>query len=202
MNTSIATGFTPELLKEVEEVLEQETATPKPRRTKVEDKPLQRLIAESSLYDWNPTARLILNQLAALRMDENSRYPKDAPTHYPDGRPWEKIDWCWMAQWELSLRCGLDSKGRTFRWWIERFREDGTVLVRKWEDDNGTKHTEYKVVGEAFMAFQRPENRDAALASRPPYYKRERGANKGSFSTANQPGREPKRRAIMEQDEE
>jgi len=55
MNNLNRTGFTPELLKEVEEVLEQEKPPHQnPRRTEGRDKPLQRLIAESSLYDMNP----------------------------------------------------------------------------------------------------------------------------------------------------
>ncbi|HWY55866.1 MAG TPA: hypothetical protein VNZ03_15470 [Terriglobales bacterium] len=212
MNASTATGLRPELLKEVDEVLEEAAAEPEPRRTKVEDKGLQRLIAESSLYD-HPTPRLILNQISALRMEETSRYPKDAPKFYPDGRPWEKEDWCWMGQRELSMRCGLDSDGRTFRWWIDRFRADGTVITRTWTDDYGTKHTEYKVIGEAFMAFQRPEDVDAALAARTPRYKdgsrKGKKKNAGMFSTTNQPKKvddqpelSAQRRAIMEEDDE
>ena len=167
------------------------------RATKPEDKSTARLVMESSLYDNSPTARLILNQLVALAMGEDSRYPKDSP--YGD----DKVGWCWMAQWELSLRCGIDSDGRTLRYWIKRFRKDETVLYREWWDDYGTHHAEYKVVREAFLAFQRPENKEAALASRPGRYKEgSRKANKGSFSSKNQPKMSAQRRAIMEEDDE
>jgi len=167
------------------------------RATKPEDKSTARLVMESSLYHNSPTARLILNQIVALAMDEDSRYPKDSP--YGD----DKVGWCWMAQWELSLRCGIDSDGRTLRYWIKRFRQDETVLYREWWDDYGTHHAEYKVVREAFLAFQRPDDKETALATRPKRYAEgTRKPNKGSFSTANQPRRSALRRAIMEEDDE
>ena len=168
-----------------------------PSATKPEDKSTARLIMESSLYDNSPTARLILNQLVALAMKEDSRYPKDSP--YGD----DKVDWCWMAQWELSLRCGLDSDGRTLRYWIARFREEETIFYREWWDEYGTHHAEYKVNREPFLAFQRPDNKEAALASRPGRYaKGSRKANKGSFSKTNQPKMSATRRAILEMDDE
>lgn len=170
------------------------------RATKPEDKGTQRLIMESTLYPNSPTARLILNQIESLKMDEDSRYPKDSP--YGD----DKIGWCWMAQWELSLRCGIDSDGRTLRYWIARFREDETIFYREWWDDYGTHHAEYKVNREAFLAFQRPENKEAALATRPKRYakgSRKTGKrNSGMFSAVNQPKMSAQRRAIMEEDDE
>jgi hypothetical protein len=206
MSTAFEAAMKRAVAAERGEIEEIDTPEPKHIRVKTEDKTLGRLIMESSLYDNNPTARLILNQLAALRMDEDSRYPKDAPKFYPDGvTPWEKDGWCWMAQWELSLRCGLDSNGRTFRWWIDRFRKDGTVLYREWYDDNGTHHAEYKVVKEPFAAFQRPENKEAALAAREPRYRagsRKGKKNAGMFSKVNQPKVLALRRAIMEEDGE
>jgi hypothetical protein len=197
MSTAFEAAMKRAVAAERGEIEEIDTPEPKHIRVKTEDKTLGRLIMESSLYDNNPTARLILNQLAALRMDEKSRYPKDSP--YKD----DKEGWCWMAQWELSLRCGLDSDGRTLRYWIARFRKDGAVLYREWWDDNGTHHAEYKVVAEAFAAFQRPDNKEAALAARKARYREgSRKANKGSFSKKNQPTISAQRRAIMEEDDE
>ena len=160
------------------------------------EKSLARKICESSLYDGQPVARFLLNQLAVLAMDEDSTYPDESP--YKD----DKEGWCWMAQWKMSLRLGTDDEGRTMRRWIERFQEDGVIQYRDWYDENGTPHAEYKVVESVVDAFQRPAGKEAAIAARPKRYSVARTANKGSFSTANQPGRTAKRRAIMEEDGE
>jgi hypothetical protein len=209
MSTAFEAAMKRAVAAEDGEIVELEAPEPKHIPVKTEDKTLVRMVMESSLYDNQPTARLILNQLSVLTMDEKSRYPKDAPKHYPDGRPWEKEGWCWMAQWELSMRCGIDSDGRTLRYWITRFRKDGTVLYREWYDDYGTHHAEYKVVAEAFAAFQRPDNKEAALAARKPRYRegsRKGKKNAGMFSKKNQPKKQTEmsaqRRAIMEEDGE
>lgn len=107
-----------------------------------------------------------------------------------------------MAQWQMSLRLGTDSDGKTMRNWIARFVEDGVVIPRDWYDENGTHHAEYKVVESVVDAFQRPAGKEAAIADRPKRYSVPRKANRGSFSTTNQPGRSAKRRAIMEEDDE
>lgn len=167
------------------------------RRLEPGEKSLPRKILESSLYDGQPVARFLLNQLAVLAMDENSEYPKDSP--YTD----EKEGWCWMSQWQMSLRLGTDSHGRTMRNWVERFRKDGVVLYRDWYDDHGTHHAEYKVVEEVVDAFQRPKGKEAQLESRPSRYKEgSRKANGTSFSAKNQPGMSAQKKAIMEEDDE
>jgi len=158
------------------------------------EKSVARKIAESSLYDWCPTARFLLTQIAILAMDEDSEYPEDAPDNYQA----DKEGWCWMSQFKLGLRVGCDE--RTIRRWIARFREDGVILYRTWKDDNHTPHAEYKVVESVVDAFQRPSQK--VDVKRPPRYSEKRGANKGSFSTANQPGRSAKQRGIMEEDDE
>jgi hypothetical protein len=199
----MSSGFNAATKKAQEPSVEEiDALEPKPKPpipVKTEDKSLGRKIMESYAYDNSPTARLILNQLTALRMDEDSRYPKDSP--YKN----DKEGWCWMAQWELSLRCGLDSDGRTFRWWIARFRNDGSVLYREWWDDNGTHHAEYKVVEKFFDAFQRPDSKEEALATRPGRYRegsRKGKKNSGMFSKSNQPKISAQRRAIREEDDE
>jgi hypothetical protein len=166
--------------------------------TKSEEKSLARKITDSSLYDGQPAARFLLVQLAVLAMDEDSEYPDDAPEKYKA----DKEGWCWMSQPKLSLKIGTDSDGRTVRRWIARFQEDGVIQYRDWHDDNGTLHAEYKVVESVVDAFQRPAKKEDAMAARPKRYSVPRTANRGSFSTANQPGQTAQRRAIMEEDDE
>ncbi len=160
----------------------------------VVEKSLARKIAESSLYDWKPTARFLLREIATLRMAEDSNYPDDAP----EKNKADKKDWCWMSQFQLGLRIGADE--RTVRRWIAQFRKDGVILYRAWTDDNGTNHSEYKINEKVLDAFQRPSQKPGV--QRPPRYSQKRKGNKGSFSTANQPGRTAQRRAIMEEDDE
>ena len=162
------------------------------------EKSLARKITDSSLYDGHPAARFLLVQLAILAMSEDSEYPEDAPDKFKA----DKEGWCWMSQIGLSLKIGTDSDGRTVRNWIARFVEDGVVIPRDWYDDNGTHHAEYKVLEEVVDAFQRPAKKADALAARPKRYRQPRTANRGSFSTANQPSRTAQRRAIMEEDDE
>jgi hypothetical protein len=146
-----------------------------------EGKSLGRKITDSSLYDWNATARFLLSQIAVLRMDEDSNYPDDAPDDFKE----DKVDWCWMAQYKLALKIGK-SESQVQRL-ITRFREDGVIFYRDWIDDHGVIHAEYKINEKLLDAYQRPsQNRDV---ERPPRYKVKRGTNKGSFSTKNQPGK-------------
>jgi hypothetical protein len=161
---------------------------------KPEEKTLHRLIVESSLYEWNATARFLLCEIAVMRMDEDSNYPKDAPEEYQA----DKVDWCWLSQGKLALRIGK-SESQVQRL-ITKFREDGTILYRDWYDENMTHHAEYKVVGKVFAAFQRP-NQDINQ-ERPRRNKEKRKPNAGSFSTKNQPGKSAQRKAIEAEDEE
>lgn len=144
-------------------------------------KSLGRKITDSSLYDWNATARFLLSQIAVLRMDEDSNYPDDAPPEFKE----DKVDWCWMAQYKLALKIGK-SESQVQRL-ITRFRKDGVIFYRDWIDDNSVVHAEYKINEKVLDAYQRPsQSRDV---DRPPRYKVKRKANRGSFSTQNQPGR-------------
>jgi len=157
-----------------------------------EEKSLARKIAESSLYDWNATARFLLTQLAVLAMDKDDNYPDDAPEDFKA----DKEGWCWMSQFKLSLRVGI-SESQVQRL-LTKFREDGVIKRRQWRDDNMTLHSEYQVVEPVVEAHQRPtQNRGV---ERPKRYRKERHANKGSFSFDNQPLRvNPE---IAEEDEE
>jgi hypothetical protein len=138
-------------------------------------------ITDSSLYDWNSTARFLLTQLAVLAMDEDSSYPDDAPDLYKA----DKIGWCWMSQAKLALKIGK-SESQVQRL-ITRFRKDGVILYRDWRDNNMTLHAEYKVDESVIDAYQRPsQNRDVV---RPRRNKEKRKPNKGSFSSKNQPGK-------------
>lgn len=139
-------------------------------------------IQESGLYDWNPTARALLVTISLLQMkDENAYYPEDAPLDHYNNR----IGWCWMSQYRLALRVGCDE--RTVRRYIARFRKDGVIRVRTWTDDNKTPHAEYQIVEAVIEDNQRPSQRREV--TRPPRYKKKRGANLGSFTAKNQPGK-------------
>ncbi len=135
-----------------------------------QDKSLAWKITDSSLYDWNPTARFLLTQLAVLSMDEDSNYPEDAPDNFKA----DKKGWCWMTQAKLALKVGVHDS--TIYRWIKRFREDGVIKYRDWRDDNTTMHAEYKVVESVIDANQRPSQR--ADVERPPRYKE--GSRKGT----------------------
>src|ERR1035438_4143060 len=99
---------------------------------------LARKITDSSLYDWNSTARFLLTQLAVLAMDEDSSYPEDAPDEFKA----DKEGWCWMSQEKLALKVGK-SESQVQRL-ATRFENDGVILKREWRDSNMTRHTEYK----------------------------------------------------------
>jgi hypothetical protein len=147
----------------------------------IEDRSLARKIAESSLYDWNSTARFLLTQLAVLAMDEDDNYPEDAPDDFQA----DKEGWCWMSQFKLALRVGRSES--QVQKLLDKFKEDGVILRREWRDDYGTLHSEYKIVESVLDGFQRPSQKRGV--ERPPRYKKKRHANKGSFSFDNQPGR-------------
>ena len=183
---------------DVVEALEAAEAKAKPRIVKsADEKSLARKITDSTLYDHQPAARFLLVQLAVLAMKEESDYPEDSP--FQD----DKVGWCWMSQEGLSLKIGTDSGGRTVRNWITRFIKDEVIIPRKWRDDNGTPHSEYKVVESVVDANQRPPKKKDAIAVRGSRNKEgSRKANKGSFTTANQPGRGAQQGAIMEEDDE
>jgi transposase len=100
-----------------------------------------------------------------------------------------------MTQSELAERVGCDES--TVYRWIKRFREDGVILYRDWHDDNRTHHAEYKVIESVVEDHKRRKG-----AERPPRYQQKRKANKGSFTTVNQPGVSANRRAVMEEDDE
>lgn len=108
---SSSTGTQPQQLKEVMQARAGE------------EKSLGRKIVESSIYDWCPTARFLLSQIALLRMDEDSNYPNDAPEKCKA----DKVDWCWMSQHKLALRMGVSES--TVHRWIKRFRKDGVILL-------------------------------------------------------------------------
>jgi hypothetical protein len=153
-----------------------------------------RKIMESRLYDWNPTARLLLTQIAVLAMkSEDDTYPDDAPDDFQA----DKIGWCWMSQFKLGLRVGCDEQ--TIGRWIDRFREDGVILKREWRDDNMTRHSEYKIVESILDANQRPSQK-RETCDRPPRYKSRPKSTqprtaKGTFANAKQ-------RGVMEEDDE
>ncbi len=142
------------------------------KATGIEEKSLARKIAESSLYDWNASARFLLTQIAVLSMDEDSTYPDDAPEAFKA----DKEGWCWMSQGKLAIRIGKSLS--TVHKLIAQFKKDGVILHREWRDENKTLHGEYKIVEAVIDANQRPSQR--ADVERPPRYAKSR---KGTASS-------------------
>ena len=136
-----------------------------------QDKSLAWKITDSSLYDWNPTARFLLTQLAVLSSERGQQLIRK--TRRTTSKPTKK-GWCWMTQAKLALKVGVHDS--TIYRWIKRFREDGVIKYRDWRDDNTTMHAEYKVVESVIDANQRPSQR--ADVERPPRYKE--GSRKGT----------------------
>jgi single-stranded DNA-binding protein len=95
----------------------------------------------------------------------------------------------------LALRVGISED--YVQKLLGEFEEEGVLIIDRWTDDNGTNHDMYQVVVDVVKENQRPEQK--SHVKRPPYYKVKRGANKGSFSHANQPG---KNREVREMDDE
>jgi Helix-turn-helix domain len=158
-----------------------------------QEKSLARKIAESSLYDWNPTARFLLTQLAVLAMDEDSSYPEDAPDEYHA----DKNGWCWMSQAKLALRIGR-SESQVQRIIADKFRPDGVILYRDWRDSNNTLHAEYKVVEKVVDAYQRPsQNADVKRPSRYGTSRKGTAANQHRVG-----GKFTKKTAVMDEDDE
>lgn len=153
------------------------------------------LIQESDLWDWNPTKRLLLLVIALGTRKEKEDYSdtfiqKDCPLTAE-----EAVGWCDMAQWRLALRVGITEDYVSEL--INEFEKVDQVLrVKRWEDDNGTKHNMYQVIADVVREHQREQKKGVERA---PYYKVKRGTNKGSFSSANQPG---KNREVREMDDE
>lgn len=164
------------------------------KETPVEGRSPSRLIAESYLYDYKPTARAILTQIALMRMDEGSRYPADAPEEFRE----DKVDWCWLSQKELGNRVGVHED--TVNRWVKQFKPvenggvDGVIYYRDWFDDNGTHHAEYKINTKVFAMHQRGKKDERA-----PRYS-EPSPSRGRFTSDNQPKK--KRTAVREMDEE
>ena len=129
-----------------------------------QDKSLPILIQESDLYDWNHTARMILLVIAlGQRTNEDAYVPEDMPDSYKD----DMLGWCDMSQWRLSIRVGVTED------WVQkllrRFREEGVIERRTWEDDNHTNHAMYRVIEKTVKDHQRPSQKPDV--ERPPRYK-------------------------------
>ncbi len=179
--------------EKVKAAMEAAGIQPERKGTPLEERSLSRLIAESQLYDFRPTARALLIAIALMTIsDAEDPYPEDAPETYIA----DKIGWCWLSQWKLGLRVGI-SESQVQRL-ITMFIEDGVITPRYWHDEFGVLHAEYKINKKVLIAHQRPsQTKDV---KRPNRYKKERHANKGSFSSENQP--KNKTNPAVEMDEE
>jgi len=153
----------------------------------ISDKSLTILIQESDLYDWDPSARLLLLALH-LGTRRNSTNADGEDKWVQEDCPWsakDMVGWCDMAQWRLALRVGI-SEDRIQKI-LARFEKDKVIRIETWDDSNYAHHNRYQIIEATIRANQRPQQkRDVPRKSR---YKTKRGANKGSFSSSNQPKR-------------
>jgi hypothetical protein len=165
----------------VSESSKEQAARLRKQRAKKESS-LSIKIMESNLYDWNPTARFLLLVIAQTQVtNEDAYFPEDCPDEYKNDR----LGWCWMSQWRLALRVGISEP--QVRRWIKRFEDDDVIQVRVWKDDNKADHNLSRVNESVVEAHQRPsQTKDVERSSR---YKKKRGANRGSFTSTNQPRR-------------
>ncbi len=147
-------------------------------------------VMESDWYDHNPGRRFVLLAITySLRTNEDAYVPPDCP--YKD----DMLGWCDMSQWKIGLRVGK-SESQVHRD-IKKFREDGVVQSRSWEDDNGVEHAMYRIVPEMIASHQRPSQTKNVV--RPPRYKSR--PKKGWFSAKNQPNKKAKSVAAGDEDE-
>lgn len=136
-------------------------------------------IQDSDLYDWYPSARLLLLVIAfAHRTNEKAWAPPDMPEEFKT----DMVGWCDMAQWRLAQRSGM-SESNAHRW-LKRMRDDNVIRYRSWTDDNNNEHGQYQVIESAIDEHQRPEH--SATAERPPRYKK-KSPSRGTFTSENQP---------------
>ena len=162
---------------------------------KKKSKSLPILIMESDLWDWNTTKRMLLLVIALGARKEKEDYSgtfiqPDCPLTAE-----EAVGYCDMAEWRLAGRVGCTED--YISQLVNEFEQEGVLHIERWEDSNGTHHNMYKINEAVVRERQRPEQKKGM--KRPPRYKQKRKTNKGSFSHANQPG---KNRAVREMDDE
>jgi hypothetical protein len=172
---------------------------PKPALSKedaiaLSERSLSRLISESDLYDYKPTARALLKEIGMMAMsgDEYDTYPEDMPDEFIANRK----DWAWMSQWKFGLRVGI-STSQAHRL-IKMFEGDGVLSIRYWYSEPGrVLHAQYKINREVLIAHQRPSQTENV--ERPKRGDRDYTAynNKGGFKKGYD-----KRRANMREDVE
>jgi hypothetical protein len=153
-------------------------------------------VQEMEYADWNPTARMTLLVIAlGARINEDAYVPEECPLQMP-----EILGWCDFAEWRIALRVGATEDG--IQKIVQRFEDDGFLEIKRWTDSNNTPHNLYRVIEAKLDEVQRKEQKRGT--DRPKRYKKSRKGmkNKGSFTTANQPGRTAEQRGVMEMDDD
>lgn len=156
-----------------------------------EDKHIIITVQEMEKYDWNPSMRfLLLILILGTRTDSEAWIQEDCPKSAA-----EMVGWCDMAQWRLAQRVGLTEDH--VQGMLKQLEADGFIEIVVWTDSNNARHGMYRVIEDTIRANERPSHK--STTPRAPRYKEKRKANKGSFSYANQPG---KNRGAREMDDE
>ena len=168
----------------LEEETNQETAKEKAKRLLkergLEKKSLPIRVMESELFDWNSTARMILLVIAlGYRTNEDAYTPADMP----DEMKADLLGWCYFAQWRIAQRVGKTEKH--IQRVISAMEKMSIIIIEEWTDSNNAKHNRYKIVEDMIDTNQRPSHRRDTKRPRRSGVKR--SANKGSFTSENQP---------------
>jgi hypothetical protein len=143
-------------------------------------------IQESDLYEYNPAANMLLMVICLGQRREKENYDDTWVQEDCPKTAEELVGWCDMAQWRLALRSKM-SESQVWRY-LHTFEDDGVIEIQGWTDSNNMEHRMYRIVEAVVDEHQRPEQSEHV--KRPSRYKTKRGANRGSFSAANQPKRE------------
>ena len=136
-------------------------------------------VGTSTLYDWKPTYKSALKEIAYMTVDGDGIRVK------PRDESRKKVDyngWCWASELTLAKRLGCSE--RTVQRIVAKMKKDGVIEIRTLRDKWGHSHNEYQINEQVIDDNQRPDD-----GSRAKCEWKVRKPNKGTFSKTHQPKR-------------
>ncbi len=136
-------------------------------------------IGESDLYDYEPTVRAVLKEIAYMAVKDDIK-----GIGHPAGR--ENVDyegWCYAKQKTLALRVGCDED--TVQKAATRLVKDGVLHKRTYRDKYKRLHCEYKVIESAVDARKRTGERKPAGRKAPKTAFKKKGADNAIDKTSD-----------------
>jgi hypothetical protein len=136
-------------------------------------------VGTSTLYDWKPTYKSALKEIAYMTVDGDGIRVK------PRDESRKKVDyngWCWASELTLAKRLGCSE--RTVQRIVAKMKKDGVIEIRTWRDKWGHSHNEYQINEQVIDDNQRPDD-----GSRTKCEWKVRKPNEGTFSKTHQPKR-------------